>query len=245
MVSACILIIGNEVLSGRTKEANLSFLASELNELGIQVSQARVIPDIEDVIIKTLNEVSPKYDYIFTTGGIGPTHDDITSSCVAKAVGRELIRNPEAVAMLETHYKPEDLNEARLRMAAIPKGAILIENPISKAPGYQIENIFVLAGVPSIARAMFDNLKGRLKGGKPVLSTTLSTHLGEGLIAEALGQVQNTFKDVEIGSYPYIKDGKIGVSLVMRSPNPERIEDCAEAIKEMIESLNGKIILSS
>ncbi len=245
MVSACILIIGNEVLSGRTKDANLSFLGNELNELGIQVQEARVIPDIEDVIIGTLNEVRTRFDYVFTTGGIGPTHDDITSACVAKAVGRALIRNPEAVGMLETRYQPEDLNDARLRMANTPEGAILIENPISKAPGYQIENIFVLAGVPSIARAMFDNLKPRLKGGAAVLSKTISTNLGEGVIAGPLGAIQTDFPNLDIGSYPYFKDGQLGVSLVCRSTDMEEIDQCCSAIEEMIDSLGGNIIFLS
>ncbi|NVJ92322.1 MAG: competence/damage-inducible protein A [Methylocystaceae bacterium] len=244
-VTACILIIGNEVLSGRTQDVNLSYLATQLNELGIQVHEARVIPDIEQTIIDTLNEARAKFDYVFTTRGIGPTHDDITSSCVAKAFGLEFGHNPEAVAILKTHYKPEDLNEARLRMAQTPKGAILIENPISKAPGFQVENVFVLAGVPKIAQAMFENLQDRLKGGKPVKSLTVSTNLPEGIIADALGEVQKKFSDIDIGSYPYFKDGKLGVSLVLRGIDKNRVKSCDTTVKQMIETLGGSLIFTA
>ncbi|NVK19429.1 MAG: competence/damage-inducible protein A [Methylocystaceae bacterium] len=241
-VTAAILIIGNEILSGRTKDANLSFLATSLNELGIQVREARVIPDLEDVIIHTLNHLRSQFDYVFTTGGIGPTHDDITASCVAKAFGLEFGLNDDAHAMLKSHYKPEDLNEARLRMAHTPKGAILIENPISKAPGFQVENVFVLAGVPKITCAMFDNLKDRLKGGATVQSATLTTDLTEGVIAQKLGDIQDQFTDIDIGSYPYFKEGAFGVSLVLRGTDENRVDQCQTTVKEMIESLGGKVI---
>lgn len=237
--TACVLIIGNEVLSGRTRDSNLSFLGTELNKIGIQVTEARVIPDIEHTIVETLNYARRHFDYVFTTGGIGPTHDDITAACVAKAFGVELIRNPDAVAMLETHYKPEDLNEARLSMANTPQNAILIENPVSKAPGFQVENVFVLAGVPRIAQAMFDNLKSRLEGAETVLSKTISTDLGEGLVAQPLGEVQARFAKLEIGSYPYFKDGQAGVSLVVRGRDENEIDLCLDSLKEMIETLGG------
>ncbi|MDV7339544.1 molybdopterin-binding protein [Terasakiella sp. A23] len=244
-VTACILIIGNEVLSGRTKDVNLSFLGTALNELGIQVREARVIPDVADTIVETVNYARKTYDYVFTTGGIGPTHDDITSECVARAFGLDFGHNAQAVAILKSHYKPEDLNEARLRMARTPKGAILIENPISKAPGYQVENVFVLAGVPKIMRAMFDNLKDRLTGGATVLSQTVTTNLGEGIIAGPLSDIQTRFEDIDIGSYPYFKEGNFGVSLVMRSTDEARIDECSKIIKDMVENLGGKLISSS
>jgi len=237
--TACVLIIGNEVLSGRTRDSNLSFLGTELNTIGIQVTEARIIPDVEHTIVETLNYARQHFDYVFTTGGIGPTHDDITAACVAKAFGMPLIRNPDAVAMLETHYKAEDLNEARLSMANTPQNAILIENPVSKAPGFQVENVFVLAGVPRIAQAMFDNLKSRLEGAETVLSKTVSTDLGEGIVAQPLGDVQARFPDVEIGSYPYFKDGQAGVSLVVRGRDEEEINLCLDSLKEMIETLGG------
>lgn len=243
-VRAFILIIGNEVLSGRTRDANLSFLATALGEIGIQVGEARIIADDETTIINTVNSARQQYDYVFTTGGIGPTHDDITAACIAKAFNRQLIRNEKAVAMLKTHYKPEDLNDARLRMANTPTGAILIENPISKAPGFQVENVFVLAGVPRIAQAMFDNLKHRLQGAKPLVSKTISTDLGEGLVAGPLGEIQKNYPNVEIGSYPYFRDGNTGVSLVVRALNEDNVDLCLESLKEMIETLDGRITLS-
>lgn len=237
--TACVLIIGNEVLSGRTRDSNLSFLGTELNKIGIQVREARVIPDVEQTIVDTVNYARQHFDYVFTTGGIGPTHDDITAACIAKAFGVALIRNPDAVALLETHYKPEDLNEARLSMANTPENAILVENPVSKAPGFQVENVFVLAGVPRIAQAMFDNLKSRLEGAQTVLSKTVSTNLGEGIVAQPLGKIQARYPDVEIGSYPYFKEGQAGVSLVARGLDEEELNLCLESLKEMIESLGG------
>ncbi len=245
-VSACILVIGNEILSGRTKDSNIHFLSCELTKLGIQVQEARVIPDDKEVIIDTLNKVRKTYDYVFTTGGIGPTHDDITTACVCEAMGYELIRNPQAVEMLKTNYaNPEDLNEARLKMAETPKGAILVENPISKAPGYQIENVFVLAGVPRIAQAMFEQLKDRLTGGAVVHSQTISTNLVEGILAHPLGDLQQKHATIEIGSYPYFKDGQLGVSLVLRATDTGNLELCAQDVKEMVASLGGNITLSS
>lgn len=244
-ITACILIIGNEILSGRTKDVNLGYLSEELTKLGITVREARVIPDIAKTIVETVKYASGTFDYVFTTGGIGPTHDDITSECVARALGRDLIQNPEAVAILEDHYEEGQLNAARLRMANTPKGAILIENPISKAPGYQIDNVFIMAGVPRIAKAMFENLKDRLEGGEPVQSLTISTNLGEGIVAAKLGKIQQDHSDLEIGSYPYFRNGKAGVSLVIRGTNQRRIDACSVNIKEMIASLDGNIILSS
>ena len=173
-VTACLLIIGNEILSGRTKDANLAFLGENLNEIGVRLMEARVVPDIEAVIVETLNEVRGKFDYVFTTGGIGPTHDDITSSCVAKAFGVPWSLHPEAHALLKAHYAEGELNEARLRMAHTPEGASLIENPISKAPGFQMGNVFVMAGIPRVMQAMFESLKSRLTGGAPVRSVTLA-----------------------------------------------------------------------
>src|SRR5215217_9034801 len=164
-VTACILVIGNEILSGRTKDANIQYLATELGQLGIRVMECRVIPDIEATVVATVNEVRRKFDYVFTTGGIGPTHDDITADCIAKAFGVGIGHDPSAVAMLRERYTPEELNEARLRMARIPDGASLIENPISKAPGFRMGNVFVMAGVPSIMQAMLDNIAPTLETG--------------------------------------------------------------------------------
>src|ERR1700758_5463457 len=197
IVTACVLIIGNEILSGRTPDANLAFLARGLTEIGIRLREARVIPDDSAVIVATVNEVRRGFDYVFTTGGIGPTHDDITAQCVADAFGVTLIVHPEARRLLETHYPSGHLNEARLRMAMVPEGAVLLPNPISWAPGFQIGNVFVLPGVPSVMQGIFEQLKYRLQGGKKVLSRSLSCHLAEGTLAGDLGGLQSRYPDIE------------------------------------------------
>ena len=242
MSTACVIIIGNEILSGRTQDVNLNWLAVELNKAGVRLREARVIPDVPEAIIKTVNECRATYDYVFTTGGIGPTHDDITSQCISQAFGRKHVRNPEVVAMFNTHYGPEKVNEARLRMCDMPEGAVLIPNPVSVAPGFQVENVYVMAGVPGIMRAMFDHVKSGLKGGKPVQSATVSTYLTEGTIAKELTDVQNQFEDVEIGSYPFMRDGKLGTSLVARSDDEKRLGLTKDALTAMIKTFGGEII---
>jgi molybdenum cofactor synthesis domain-containing protein len=245
-VTAAILIIGNEILSGRTQDVNLAYLAKELGALGIPVREARVVPDIEAEIVAAVNACRRRYSYVFTTGGIGPTHDDITSASVAKAFGVRLVRNPEAVALLRRHYTDETLNEARLRMATVPEGSRLIDNPVSSAPGFQMENVYVLAGVPSIMRAMFDGLRGGLKGGAPVQSRTVSTYLGEGTIAQALGALQSHHPTVDIGSYPFFRQGKFGTSLVARGTGASELDEVAEGLRRLIrdhgaEPVEGEI----
>lgn len=240
-VTACVLVIGNEILSGRTKDANLAWLAVELNKIGVRLMEARVIPDIEATIIETLNAIRPRFDYVFTTGGIGPTHDDITAACVAKAFGVPLIRNPEAVRRLQTHYaNPADLNEARLRMANAPEGAELIDNPVSKAPGFRIENVYVMAGVPTIMRAMFDGIRHRLVGGAPMLSCSISVDLPEGLMASELAAIQEAYPDVEIGSYPFMRLGKPGAAIVLRSVDAPRLAAAADAVRAMMRGQGGE-----
>ena len=236
---ACLIIIGNEILSGRTQDVNLSYLASELNKIGVAMAEARVIPDVEDTIVKTVNECRAKYDYVFTTGGIGPTHDDITSECIAKAFGVEYELNAEAHALLVAHYKEGELNEARLRMARMGKGAELVENPISKAPGYRLGNVFVMAGVPVIMQGMFQSMKHLLRGGVPVQSRTIGSELPEGRIAEGLGQIQDNYPDVDVGSYPFYRGGSGGTSLVLRSTNIENLEAATEAVRQIIRDLGG------
>ena len=238
-VTACLLIIGNEILSGRTVDANLPYLAKRLNELGIRLKEVRVVSDSEPAIVKAVNETRAAYDYIFTTGGIGPTHDDITSGCVAKAFGVALERHPEAVARLERHYPPGGLNEARLRMAEIPRGATLIDNPVSTAPGFRIGNVHVMAGVPRIMQAMFEGIAHTLVGGKPALSRSVSCTLGEGILAKGLGEIQNRHPDFDIGSYPYYRIGGFGVSLVARGTDAAELDAIAEEIAQMIRSLGG------
>ncbi|WP_299391198.1 molybdopterin-binding protein [Pelagibius sp.] len=239
-VTACLLIIGNEILSGRTKDKNLAFLGEELNHLGIRLMEARVIPDVEDVIVATVNDVRQRFDYVFTTGGIGPTHDDITADCVAKAFGLPLIVNQEARAILEAHYEKGQLNAARLRMARTPEGAQLIENPVSQAPGFQVGNVFVMAGIPVIMQAMFQSLRHRLAGGEPLLSLTVSVDLGEGVLAAGLGAVQERFPDVELGSYPFNRNGTFGVRLVLRSTDAQRLKAAAQAVDELILELGSR-----
>ena len=239
MVSACVLIIGNEILSGRTQDANLAFLAQGLNDAGIRLREARVIPDVAETIISTLNEVRGRFDYVFTTGGIGPTHDDITSACIAEAFGVSLILHPEAKRILESHYPPGGLNEARLRMAQVPEGAVLLPNPISRAPGFRLENVFVLPGVPQIMQAIFNELKHRLKGGAKVLSRSVSCTLGEGTIAQDLAALQERYGDVEIGSYPYFRRSDFGVTLVVRGTERERIGAAVEELKVLIRAHGG------
>src|SRR6184192_498931 len=238
-VTACVLIIGNEILSGRTQDANLAFLAQGLNEVGVRLREARVIPDDTETIVANVNEARAKFDYVFTTGGIGPTHDDITAPSIAQAFGVPLITHPEAKRILESHYPPGGLNEARLRMAQVPEGASLLPNPISRAPGFRVENVFVLPGVPQIMQAIFSELKHRLKGGAAVLSRSVSCTLSEGAIAKDLGELQTRYADLEIGSYPYFRRRDFGVTLVIRGTDRERIAAATEELKTLIRALGG------
>ncbi len=239
-VTACLIVIGNEVLSGRTQDANLQFLGTRLNDLGIRLVEARVIRDDEQTIVHTVNACRAAFDYVFTTGGIGPTHDDITSAAIAKAFGVALERNPDAVAVMQSHYKPGDLNEARLTMADIPAGGILIHNPVSKAPGYQMENVFVLPGVPRIMQAMFEGMKERLTGGAVVHSMTLVAFIPEGSLAGPLAKVQEAHGGVEIGSYPFIRHGRLGVSVVVRSTDMDEMEAAAEKVRAQMRGAGSE-----
>ncbi len=239
-VTACVLIIGNEILSGRTQDANLSFLGRRLNDIGIRLTEVRVIPDIEAVIVETLNYVRPRFDYVFTTGGIGPTHDDITAASVAKAFGVPLSLHPEAHARLLAHYPSGHLNEARLRMAHTPQGADLIDNPVSTAPGFQVENVFVMAGIPAIMQAMFDGIVHRLVGGKPLLSRSLSVALPESRVAKDLGVLQDAYPDVEMGSYPFNRKGNYGTRLVLRATEAARLDAAAGELDAIVKALGGE-----
>ncbi|MDX2073066.1 MAG: competence/damage-inducible protein A [Alphaproteobacteria bacterium] len=228
--TACLIIIGNEVLSGRTQDKNLAWIATELNKRGIRLMETRIIPDIGTTIITCVNSCRRQFDMVFTTGGIGPTHDDITSENIAKAFGVKLVRHPEAKALLEAHYPPDQINEARMKMADIPEGATLIHNPVSAAPGYKMDNVYVMAGVPRIMQAMFDNIKHTLAGGAPMLSVTVAAFVTEGTIAEALGKIQTQFPTVEIGSYPFVRHQKLGTSLVARSTDAETLAECKHCL---------------
>ncbi|HET6620648.1 MAG TPA: molybdopterin-binding protein [Dongiaceae bacterium] len=238
-ITAAILIIGNEILSGRTKDANLNYLATELTAIGVRLTEARVVADVPEAIIKAVNELRAVYDHVFTTGGIGPTHDDITAECIARAFGVKLIKDPRAVRLLTNHYGEANLTEARLRMAHVPEGATLIDNPVSTAPGFQIGNVYVLAGVPAICRAMFDGLKGRLRTGDKVLSVTISGHVGEGVIAKGLGELQDRFQMLEIGSYPFFRQGQFGASFVLRGTDAVALKSAAEELRTLIRTLGA------
>src|SRR5215471_18132276 len=236
-VTACLLIIGNEILSGRTKDANLQFLALELNKLGVRLMEVRVVPDVEQTIVATVNEVRAKFDYVFTTGGIGPTHDDITSECVAAAFGVPWEPHPEAWARMERSYKPGEFNAARQRMATMPRGATLIDNAMSVAPGFQIGNVYVMAGVPRVMQSMFEWLAPRLQGGTPIVSRAVHvTGLAEGIIAAPLGEVQARYPAVDIGSYPFYRPSGNGVSIVAKGTDVAAAE---AAIAEVTVIITG------
>ena len=245
IVTACLVIIGNEILSGRTVDANLAHLATRVNAVGVRLMEVRVIPDVEATIVATIDEVRAKYDYVFTTGGIGPTHDDITSAAIAKAFGVPLHRHPEAERILRQHYTADQINEARLKMADVPLGATLLDNPVSSAPGFKMGNVYVMAGVPRIMQAMLDAIIPTLRGGEPVQSLTVTTDLPEGTIADGLTEIQHRYPDVEIGSYPMYKTGAFSTSLVLRSPSAPRNEAAAAEIRAMIATHGGQLITAA
>mgnify|MGYP001443119682 CR=1 FL=1 len=234
-VNAVIIIIGNEILSGRTQDVNVVSISNWLNELGVKLEEVRIIPDIENSIIRTINDVRKKFMYVFTTGGIGPTHDDITSRSVAKAFNLSYGYHKEAYEILEKYYKPENFNEGRKKMAMLPDKALLIFNPSSGAPGFIVENVYCLPGVPSILKSMLGGLNDKIMGGKKILSKTMSLITVESEIASSLEKVQKEFKDVEIGSYPFFRQGKIGVSIVIRSTEEALISDCYKDIENFIK----------
>ncbi len=241
-ITAGIIIIGNEVLSGRTKDINTSNLAKWLNTLGIQVKEVRVIPDIETSIVSTVNSLRKKFNYIFTTGGIGPTHDDITAESISKAFNLEYGFHKDAYSILEKYYKPGEFNEGRQKMAKMPISSKLILNPTSGAPGFYVENVFCLPGVPSILQSMIGGLNNILIGGDPILNITINLRTVESNIASSITEIQNKNKNVEIGSYPFFKAGKLGVSIVLRSSSKEKLNICNLEILNFIKSKNIEII---
>lgn len=241
IVTAAVLLIGDEILSGRTKDANLAFISTYLNEIGVQVKEARVVSDERDRIADAVNALRAAYDYVFTTGGIGPTHDDITADSVAHAFGVPIGPHPEAMAILTQHYIDTggEFTEARQRMARIPEGASLIENPISKAPGFQLENVFVMAGIPMIVQVMMDNVGPRLDGGASMITRTIDCHVGEGTIAVDLSAIQERFPSVGIGSYPFFREKQYGTSLVLRSVDSTLLEEAVQATLDMVRKIGG------
>jgi molybdenum cofactor synthesis domain-containing protein len=239
-VTACLIIIGNEILSGRTVDANLAYIATRLGETGIRMAEARIVPDDETAIVDAVNACRARHSYVFTTGGIGPTHDDITASCIAKAFGRRYERNREAERRLLAYYPPERVNEARMSMADMPEGAELIDNPISVAPGFRLENVYVLPGVPKIMQAMLDGLLPRLRGGARVLSRAITVLAPEGDVAAAgLGDIQARFPMLEIGSYPFWRPEGPGTTIVFRGTDQAQIDAAASALLELAAKLGA------
>jgi molybdenum cofactor synthesis domain-containing protein len=241
--NAAILIIGNEILSGRTQDTNTSTIAQWLNSIGVKVNEVRVIPDIENTIIETVNHLRRVNNYVFTTGGIGPTHDDITAESISKAFNLEYEIHKEAFRILEAYYKVGEFNESRQKMVWMPRNANLIINPTSGAPGFNIENVFCLPGVPSILKSMLGGLKNKIVGGDPILSHTISLKTVESEIANSLTNVQDNNKDVEIGSYPFFQAGKLGVSIVIRSEDQLKIDKCSFEILEFVNQKKIEIVV--
>lgn len=234
--TAALIIIGNEILSGRTQDTNTPWIAERLTDRGILLSEVRIIPDQSQVIMNTVRQVSKEYDYVFTTGGIGPTHDDITAESVAAAFGVELVRNQEAFDMLEEHYGVEELTPPRAKMSMIPEGSALIPNPVTAAPGFIIENVHVMAGVPRIMHAMLDHVLGTIQAGKAILSNTVACTLPESIVAEDLQRLQERYANVQIGSYPHYRGGVLGLSLVLRSTDADSLDSATNDLIEIIRS---------
>ena len=241
-VNAAILIIGNEILSGRTQDTNTSTLALWLNSIGVKVGEVRVIPDIQQTIIENVNELRKNNNYVFTTGGIGPTHDDITAESISKAFGLKYQIHKEGYKILEAYYNQGEFNEGRQKMIWMPENSKLILNPTSGAPGFSVENVFCLPGVPSILKAMLGGLKNDIVGGNPILSHTINLRTVESEIAKSLTSVQDNNKDVEIGSYPFFQAGKLGVSIVIRSEDQLKIDKCNLQILEFIKEKKIEIV---
>ncbi len=233
-VTAALLVIGDEILSGRTKDKNIGYIAEYLTAVGIDLMEVRVVADDETAIVEALNALRHRYTYVFTTGGIGPTHDDITADCVAKAFGVTIDVDPRARAMLLTRIAEKDMNEARLRMARIPAGADLILNKVSAAPGFRIGNVHVMAGVPTIMQAMLDEVAPTLKTGVKMLSETIRANCREGDIGGPLGEIAKAHPDVMIGSYPFQDEGKPNTNLVVRSRDPQKLAAAKAAVEDML-----------
>jgi molybdenum cofactor synthesis domain-containing protein len=238
-VTAALLIIGDEILSGRTKDRNLGYIAEYCTNIGIELREARVVADLEDEIVAALNALRHRYTYVFTTGGIGPTHDDITADSVAKAFGVAIDEDPRAIAIMSPRYAPGEFNAARRRMARIPSGAELIDNPISKAPGFRIGNVIVMAGVPNIMQVMLDSAAKGLETGRKILAETIEAGgLPEGRYGSALGELAKAHPDVSIGSYPAFVDGGFRNQIVVRSKEATAIAAARKAIESMLAALS-------
>ena len=242
VVNASVLIIGNEILSGRTQDTNLRDIANTLGGWGIRVAEARIIPDLEAIIVAAVREAKSQYDYVFTTGGIGPTHDDITAECIAKAFNVPLVEHDGIANLIHSRSDgaPDEVLASRLRMAMIPRGAGLVQNP-GGPPGFCIGNVYVLAGIPSVMRDMLSSLEGKLETGDRVFSASVKAYVSEGEIAAGLGRLQSAFSDVDIGSYPFRDEGGYGTRLVVRGTDQVVLDDLCERIRSLVESSGGKL----
>ena len=240
-VTSAVLIIGNEILSGRTQDTNLAYLAKKLNEYGIQIREARVVPDVEPEIVEAVNALRARHDYVFTTGGIGPTHDDITADCVAKAFGVELEINEQIAELIRRRPSPPEVMAARMRMVRVPRGGGLIDNPLGP-PGFYIGNVYVMAGIPRVMQQMVDSLAGKLRRGATVRSRSVTAYLSEGQVATRLRQIQQEHAQLDLGSYPFHRDNRYGTTLVMRGTDEAALDAMLDAVSRMIVELGGEAL---
>lgn len=239
IVTAAVVIIGNEILSGRTQDSNLRDIAQTLGRWGIRVTEAHVIPDVQAVIVATVNELRARHDYVLTTGGIGPTHDDITAQSIAEAFGVELVEHPQIAELLRCRGGSPEVMASRLRMALVPRGAQLIENRTGGPPGFQIGNVLVLAGIPAVMRAMLASLEGKLRGGAVLRSRSVTVYRGESAIAEPLGKLQLKYPQVEIGSYPFDREGRYGTTLVVRATDERLLDTVVDELKALMVAVGA------
>lgn len=241
--TAAVLLIGNEILSGRTQDINLQHITESLSAIGVRVCECRIIPDVESVIVDAVNTMREQYTYVFTTGGIGPTHDDITAQCIANAFDVPLLQHPQAVALLREYFTARgvEANEARMRMANVPQGGTLVDNPVSVAPGFCIHNVYVMAGVPKIMRAMLANIIPTLEHGDALLSVTVVCNLPEGLIARPLAGLQREFPQLDLGSYPGKRNTTLQVSLVARGIDRNALTEVCARLSQLVLELDGQV----
>ena len=236
VVTASVVIIGNEILSGRTQDTNLAHIALQLNEWGVRVREARVVPDVLDVVVDAVNEARAAFDYVFTTGGIGPTHDDITVDCIATAFDVPVVLSEEIAAVIRRRPAPPHVMESRMRMARIPEGASLVANPTGGPQGFRMENVFVMAGIPAVMQAMLSTLGDQLEGGAVVRSRSVTAHLGESEIADGLEEIQRRYPQIDLGSYPFYRDNVYGTTLVMRGADEAALERMLGEVKAIVEA---------
>jgi molybdenum cofactor synthesis domain-containing protein len=234
IVTAALVVIGEEILSGRTRDANIAYIAAYLTRIGIQLREVRIIADLEAAIVAAVNQLRGRFTYVFATGGIGPTHDDVTTDAIAKAFGVAVVVDPEAVAAMRKRFTPAELTPARLRMARIPKGATLIKNVISRAPGFMIGNVIVMAGVPNIMQVMLDAVSPRLAKGRPMISRSVRLDVPEGDAADGLGTLQAAHPEVQIGSYPFFQNKRLGTYVVLRSTDEGKLAAAETALWKFI-----------